>query len=228
MALASCCALAARSTDRWRRRLTMPRHSRMARPKAPRMDPTMMKTLPSGILDCCMKGAFLVGGTDGAGYVGMPPGPVSVGKPVSSSPLVTEEPLVMVDWLVGCEVTDEAVLMVLDEDCFSSGVGEGVDLADGVDLSVVGESLGVAEGVVLALGLGVGVDLLSAGVVFLSSVALSSWARTGDEKRAREPSVVSRSEGPGRYFVGLILGWGCVAGVQKRMHSNDEERPCFR
>ena len=181
----------------------MPRHSRMARPKAPRMDPTMMKTLPSGMLDCCMKGAFLVGGTDGAGYVGMPPGPVSVGKPVSSSPLVTEEPLVMVDWLVGCEVTDEAVLMVLDEDCFSSGVGEGVDLADGV-------------------------DLLSAGVVFLSSVALSSWARTGDEKRAREPSVVSRSEGPGRYFVGLILGWGCVAGVQKRMHPNDEERPWFR
>lgn len=61
----------------------MTRQRRTPRPNAPRMAPTAMKTVPSGALECFMKGAFLVGGTVGAGYVGMgPPGPVSVGRPV--------------------------------------------------------------------------------------------------------------------------------------------------
>lgn len=66
----------------------MPRQRRMASPKAPKMDPTAMKTVPSGRLDCCIKGAFLVGGTVGAGYSGIWPPLVKVGKPVSSLPVV--------------------------------------------------------------------------------------------------------------------------------------------
>lgn len=49
----------------------MPRHTRSAAPKAPRMAPTAMKTVPSGSVDRFMKGASWVGGTVGGGYVGM-------------------------------------------------------------------------------------------------------------------------------------------------------------
>jgi hypothetical protein len=59
--------MAARSTDRWSRQATMARQMRMASPKVPRMAPTAMKTVPSGRLDRCMKGAPTVGGTVGGG-----------------------------------------------------------------------------------------------------------------------------------------------------------------
>jgi hypothetical protein len=59
--------MAARLTERWRSRLTMRRHSKMARRKAPRMAPTAMKTVPSGARECCIKGAFSVGGIAAAG-----------------------------------------------------------------------------------------------------------------------------------------------------------------
>lgn len=74
----------------------MMRQSKTPRRKAPRMAPTAMKTVPSGALECCMKGAFLVGGTVGGGYVGtFAPGFVSVGRPVGpeSSPPLDEEEL---------------------------------------------------------------------------------------------------------------------------------------
>lgn len=67
MSLAACWTMAARSTERCSRQATMPRQARMAMPKAPRMAPTAMKTVPSGAVECCMKGAFLVSGTAGGG-----------------------------------------------------------------------------------------------------------------------------------------------------------------
>ena len=45
----------------------MARQMRTARKKAPRMAPTAMKTVPSGALDDCIKGASLVSGTAGGG-----------------------------------------------------------------------------------------------------------------------------------------------------------------
>jgi hypothetical protein len=43
---------------------------RIAAPKRPRIAPTQMKTVPSGRVDCLMKGALAVGGGEGGGYVG--------------------------------------------------------------------------------------------------------------------------------------------------------------
>lgn len=54
------------------------------RPKAPRMAPTQIKTVPSGSDEWFMKGAFCVGGTVGAGYSGMPI-LVRVGRPVKGA-----------------------------------------------------------------------------------------------------------------------------------------------
>ena len=68
----------------------MPRQRRTATPKAPRIAPTAMKTVPSGRVELFMNGAFSVGGTAGGGYVGMPVCAVldKVGSPVSLPVLV--------------------------------------------------------------------------------------------------------------------------------------------
>lgn len=71
LSFARCWAIAAFSTERWSMHAMMARQSRTARPMAPRMDPTQMKTVPSGRFDVCIYGAFAMGGTVGAGYVGM-------------------------------------------------------------------------------------------------------------------------------------------------------------
>lgn len=63
--------MAAFSTERWSRHAMMARQSRRPRPKAPRIAPTQMKTVPCGTFDVRMYGALSVGGTVGAGYVGM-------------------------------------------------------------------------------------------------------------------------------------------------------------
>jgi len=78
--------MAARSTDRWRRQATMPRQRRIATPKAPRMAPTAMKTVPSGRVEWFMKGALWVGGIVGAGYSGTAVSTVleTLGMPVFS------------------------------------------------------------------------------------------------------------------------------------------------
>ncbi len=64
----------------------MPRQRRIARPKAPRMAPTAMKTVPSGRVEWFMKGALWVGGIVGAGYSGIAESTVleRVGMPVAS------------------------------------------------------------------------------------------------------------------------------------------------
>ncbi|CAH0053287.1 unnamed protein product [Clonostachys solani] len=55
----------------------MTRQRRMAKKKAPKIAPTAMKTVPSGARECCMNGAFTVGGTAAGAYVGTPYFPVS-------------------------------------------------------------------------------------------------------------------------------------------------------
>lgn len=90
----------------------MTRQRRTPRPNAPRMAPTAMKTVPSGALECFMKGAFLVGGTVGAGYVGIGrPGPVNVGKPVGP-----ESSAVWEGGWVGAEDAEDAEDAELEEE----------------------------------------------------------------------------------------------------------------
>lgn len=61
----------------------MPRQARTATPKAPKMAPTAIKTVPSGKVEWFMNGAFAVGGTVGGGNVPISVSSVllSVGRP---------------------------------------------------------------------------------------------------------------------------------------------------
>lgn len=72
------CASAARLTLRWSDQATSPRHARIAAPMKPSAAPTQMKTVPSGRLDFCMKGALAVSGTPTVGSRA----PAMVGRPV--------------------------------------------------------------------------------------------------------------------------------------------------
>lgn len=56
------CAMAARRTERLTDHATIPRQASTASPIRPRMAPTAMKTVPSGVFVVCMYGAFAVGG----------------------------------------------------------------------------------------------------------------------------------------------------------------------
>ena len=72
------CASAARLTLRWSDQATSPRQARIAAPMKPSAAPTQMKTVPSGRLDFCMKGALAVSGTPIVGSRA----PEMVGRPV--------------------------------------------------------------------------------------------------------------------------------------------------
>lgn len=54
--------MAARRTERLTDHATIPRQASTASPIRPRMAPTAMKTVPSGVFVVCMYGAFAVGG----------------------------------------------------------------------------------------------------------------------------------------------------------------------
>ena len=56
-------AIAARRTERFTDHATIPRQARTASPIKPRMAPTAIKTVPSGVFDVCRYGAPAVGGT---------------------------------------------------------------------------------------------------------------------------------------------------------------------
>jgi hypothetical protein len=87
---------------RWRDQTTRPRLRITDTAKKPRMAPTMMKTVPSGRLDCCINGASAVGGTGGA-TITKPP--LSVGKLVGP----------VTDWeFEGDLEADESILDALD------------------------------------------------------------------------------------------------------------------
>jgi hypothetical protein len=94
--MAVCWALAARFTDRCSDQATRPRQRTTLIAMNPSIAPTAMKTVPSGRGLCCMKGAFWVGGTEGATILNAP---VNVGRFVGSTgsvPLfVSDDPPVM-------------------------------------------------------------------------------------------------------------------------------------
>ena len=77
-------AIAARLTERCSDQATRLRHTSTAAPKNARTAPTQIKTVPSGRLDFCMKGAPAVSGTLTSGI----PTPASVGAPTRLKTLV--------------------------------------------------------------------------------------------------------------------------------------------
>jgi hypothetical protein len=150
----------------------MARQSRIARPKAPRIAPTAMKTVPSGRVEWFMKGALRVGGIDGGGYVGI-------------SVLTVFEAF-------GMSVGTVRVVEVLS--C-GSVRGSADDEGDDVGADVLSSSVLVEGGlraevvsVCCAGGLGASLVLVTAGglfsVVGLLSFSLSSWATTLRAKNA--------------------------------------------
>jgi hypothetical protein len=70
-------AIAARLTERCSDQATSDRHRSTQAPRNPRIAPTQIKTVPSGRLDFCIKGAAFVLGTTIAGI----PTPANVGRP---------------------------------------------------------------------------------------------------------------------------------------------------
>jgi hypothetical protein len=103
-----------------------------------------MKTKPSGSVDCCINGAFAVGGTDGGGYENCPD---SVGRFVGSEPpRVADDPLpVIVGGAVRVpdDVVDGVAVTVItatgpDDDC-------AVDVSSSLEVAALGvAALGVA------------------------------------------------------------------------------------
>lgn len=78
------------------------------------MEPTTMKTVPSGRLDVCIYGAFDVGGTEGATIMYSP---VIEGRPVGRAPpLVAEEPPVIVGIEPVAEADEPEPVITTEED----------------------------------------------------------------------------------------------------------------
>lgn len=103
------CASAARLTLRWSDQATSPRHARIAAPMKPSAAPTQMKTVPSGRLDFCMKGALAVSGTPTVGFRA----PAMVGRPVrwkTERDVVLLRPGALVTTTVEAEVLDPAAV----------------------------------------------------------------------------------------------------------------------
>lgn len=145
------CAMAARRTERFTDHATMPRQARTASPMNPSIAPTAMKTVPSGVFDVCMYGAFAMGGTVTMGplvvveaekvvvVVGADDVVVvlSVVEVVSDEVVVVGSMLVVVDELE--DVVDVVLLVVLSD--------VEVDVED-VVASVVEAEVSVTLGVV--------------------------------------------------------------------------------
>lgn len=98
------CAMAARRTERFTDHATIPRHARTASPISPSIAPTAMKTVPSGMFDVCMYGAFSMGGT-------VTMGPLVVVEVESVAVVVVETDVVVVLSVV--DVSDEEVVVVV-------------------------------------------------------------------------------------------------------------------
>ena len=114
------CAMAARRTERFTDHATIPRHARTASPMNPRIAPTAIKTVPSGVFEVCMYGAPAVGGT------------VTMAPPF---PVVDED----VDVVV---VETEDVVVVLAEDVEEVDSDDEVVVVESM-LVVLGEELDV-------------------------------------------------------------------------------------
>lgn len=159
----------------------MARQSKIARPNAPRIAPTAIKTVPSGAVDLCMYGASEVGGTVAAGYVGMD---VSAAlEPLALLELLSVGMVALV--LVvrpGIELVEVAVSSLLLDEVVVSLV-EVVEVSD----VVVVVSLLLVEVVVSD------VDVVSDVVVSVALVVVVSAAMAPAENRASARTVDSSS-----------------------------------
>ena len=78
------------------------------------MAPTAMKTVPSGMLETCIYGAFEVGGTEGATITYAP---VIEGRPVGKAPpVVADEPPVIVGMEPVAETEDPEPVIITEDD----------------------------------------------------------------------------------------------------------------
>lgn len=160
-------ARAARRTERFTDHATIPRQARTARPIKPRIAPTAMKTVPSGVFDVCIYGAFAVGG-----MVTMAP-PVDVeDEDEDVDVVVVETEDVVVSEEVEVEVSDVVVvdMVVVDvEDV------EDVDVEDVVVEVVLSEVVVevLSVEVVLSVTLGV-LSVVEGSAVVWASVVLSA------------------------------------------------------
>jgi hypothetical protein len=169
--------MAAFSTERLRRKETMPLHRRIAIANRPKMEPTAMKTVPSGSVDRFMKGALPTGGGDGAGYVGTELSTVleSVGRPVS---------------LLGVPVAASVVELLSP----GRSVGAAAELVLGEFVVCwLGDEVVFPLSVVVAAGPVVTAVVLAFPVVTWV-VGLLSCARPTAEKEERARNVESRSD----------------------------------
>jgi hypothetical protein len=176
----------------------MARQSRIATPKAPRIAPTAMKTVPSGRVEWFMKGALRVGGIDGGGYVG-----ISV-----LTVFVTD----------GMSVGRVREILVLNcGSVWGSADDEGDDVGDDVrSCSVLVEGASRVEVVSVCCGgwLGSSLVLVAAGGLFsvgLFSFSLS-WATTLRAKNA----VRSRARFNERGEDPMVTGCVSLAGDSEK------------
>lgn len=131
------CCVAARLMLRWRDQTTSPRQRTTAIAKKPRIAPTIMKTVPSGSVDCFMKGALAVGGTVAA---------TNTPEIRGTSVLIVELPLV-----APVIATVEVKLVVAGcvddvEGALLEVVGSGLDEEEELDEELVGASEEVVDG----------------------------------------------------------------------------------
>jgi hypothetical protein len=133
-------ARAARRTERFTDHATIPRQASTASPIRPRMAPTAMKTVPSGMLVVCIYGAFAVGG-----IVTTAP-PVDVEDEDVDVVVVEDEVVVVVSEDVEVDVSDVVVvvaMVVVDVDV------EDVEMVEVVLSDVDVEAVVSVEAVVL-------------------------------------------------------------------------------
>lgn len=135
------CAMAARLTERFTDHAIIPRHARTASPISPSIAPTAMKTVPSGVLEVCMYGAFSTGGT-------VTMGPLIVVGLESVAVVVVETDVVVVLSVVDVSDEDVVVVVSMTEDVALvalSVVLSAVDVEDSVSVveAVVSVTLGV-------------------------------------------------------------------------------------
>lgn len=173
----------------------MARHNKMASPNAPRIAPTAMKTVPSGRFDVCIKGAFWVGGTVAAGYVGTAVLAVLVLLKVGMSESIDSEELV------------ERVGMLSSEVVVVPSLVEVVAAAVVEDTAVL---VSVLVSVAVAVAVAVSVSALWVVVAVVSAaVVVSVAASTPEDRNVNEKTVVRSSERFRESCDALILAWYC-------------------
>ena len=159
-------ARAARRTERFTDHATIPRQASTARPIKPRMAPTAMKTVPSGVFDVCMYGAFAVGG-----MVTTAP-PVDV-EDEDVDVVVVETVVVVVSEEVEVDVADVVVVDVV-VDIVVVDIVDVVDVED-VDVEDVVVEVVLSEVVVEVLSLEV-VLSVTLGVLSVVEGSAVVWA----------------------------------------------------